>query len=150
MMNIKIYEMIGRLTVEACEKGSRILELEKEISSIHHDMGFKEGVVMSGSGGNGGDGPESYSTPMTRIPSDDEVDKRAKSLLDEYEALPPADDSDEIDYKHLLKKYMGHVMDMEGASFIEEFPPFGGYIDTATHQELDCLNKIEKELVNDR
>lgn len=47
----------------------------------------------------------------------------------------------EIDYKHLLRKYMQHVLDCEGTTFIGVDP--GGSNVTFTVEELVELHKID-------
>lgn len=51
----------------------------------------------------------------------------------------------EIDYKNLLYKYMGHVLDIEGWSFLENSVP-SSYDYQLTHDELEQLELIEKEI----
>jgi len=56
--------------------------------------------------------------------------------------------SNNIDYRELLKKYIGHVGEMEGISFIYRTYTAGLFGDSISPEEWDELRKCDKETNN--
>ena len=155
-MNIKVCEMIGRLTVEACEKDARILELEEQVKILSN-----AGGIISGSGGDGIDGAKgvsktviSHEQQLKKLAALASVQQAINQVTSSFQpgldksvkiGIEHKDNPNNIDYKSLLERYMGHIIGVAGHSYTS----FTNQTKVLSELEFRCLNKINEELVDD-
>jgi hypothetical protein len=63
--------------------------------------------------------------------------------------VPDLSDTVDTFYYNLLYKYINHIRDAEGSTYIDSMHSGGGFGGGFTEEELDFMRMFDKEIMND-